>query len=189
MSDSPDVPKSDHMPAPRLHRRIFHVLTTAALALMALGLDREVMIIITGSLTGVAVALEVGRWRFSALNGWFQARFGVLMKQSESSAVLGSTYMAAASLIVFLFFDKELAILALLYIAVGDPLAGTLGKRFGRIKIGSKSVEGTLAFAWGRGRWGVGWSQADWKCRTGWRWVGRESGPWWNSCPHLSMII
>ncbi len=151
MSDSPDVPKSDHMPAPRLHRRVFHVVTTSAVALMALGLDREVMIVITGLLTGVAVALEVGRWRFSALNGWFQARFGVLMKQSESSQVLGSTYMAAASLIVFLFFDKELAILALLYIAVGDPLAGVVGKRYGRVRIGSKSVEGTLAFAVGAG--------------------------------------
>ena len=156
MSDSPDVPKSDPKPAPRLHRRIFHVLTTAALALMALGLDREVMIIITGSLTGVAVALEISRWRLPALNGWFQARFAVLMKQSESSQVLGSTYMAAASLIVFLFFEKEVAILALLYIAVGDPLAGTLGKRFGRIKIGSKSLEGTLAFAVGAGAVGCG---------------------------------
>ena len=156
MSDSPDVPKSDPMPAPRLHRRVFHVVTTSAVALMALGLDREVMIIITGSLTGVAVALEIGRWRFSALNGWFQARFGVLMKQSESSAVLGSTYMAAASLIVYLFFEKELAILALMYIAVGDPLAGVLGKRFGRVKIGSKSVEGTVAFAMGAGAVGCG---------------------------------
>ena len=156
MSDSPDVPKSDPKPAPRLHRRIFHVLTTAALALMALGLDREVMIIITGSLTGVAVALEISRWRLPALNGWFQARFAVLMKQSESSQVLGSTYMAAASLIVFLFFDKELAILALLYIAVGDPLAGVVGKRYGRVKIGSKSVEGTVAFAVGAGVVGCG---------------------------------
>ena len=151
MSDSPDAQILDSKPAPRLHRRIFHVLTTAALALIALGLDREVMIIITGSLTGFAIALEVGRWRLPALNGWFQARFGVLMKQSESSQVLGSTYMAAASLIVFLFFERELAILALLYIAVGDPLAGVLGKRYGRVKIGSKSVEGTLAFAVGAG--------------------------------------
>ena len=156
MPDSPDVPKSDPMPAPRLHRRVFHVVTTAAVALMALGLEREVMIIISGSLTAVAVALELSRRRFPALNGWFQARFGVLMKESESSQVLGSTYMAAASLIVFLFFEKELAILALLYIAVGDPLAGTLGKRFGRVKIGSKSVEGTLAFAVGAGGVGCG---------------------------------
>ena len=151
MSDSPDAQILDSKPAPRLHRRVFHVLTTAALALIALGLDREVMIIITGSLTGVAIALEVGRWRLPALNGWFQSRFRVLMKQSESSQVLGSTYMAAASLIVFLLFEKELAILALLYIAVGDPLAGVLGKRYGRVKIGSKSVEGTLAFAVGAG--------------------------------------
>ena len=146
----------DPKPAPRLHRRVFHLLTTAALPFMALLLEREVMIAITASATGFTIALELARRRFPKLNDWFLARFSVLLKQSESSAVLGSTYMAAASLIVFLFFEKEVAILALLYIAVGDPLAGTLGKRFGRIKIGSKSLEGPWPSPSGRGRWGVG---------------------------------
>ena len=118
---------------------------------MAFGLEREVMIIITGSLTGIAIALELVRRRFPMVNGWFLSQAAVLLKESESREILGSTYMAAASLIVFLFFDKDLAILALAYIAVGDPLAGVVGKRYGRVKIGSKSVEGTVAFAVGAG--------------------------------------
>ena len=100
------------------------------------------------------MALELARRRFAGVNEWFMSQTSVLLKESESSRVLGSTYMAAASLIVFLFFDKEVAILALMYIAVGDPLAGVVGKRYGRVKVGSKSVEGTLAFAVGAG--GVG---------------------------------
>ena len=118
---------------------------------MALGLEREVMIIITASLTGATVALEVARRRFAWLNEWFMSQTSALLKESEASRVLGSTYMAAASLIVFLFFDKEIAMLALMYIAVGDPLAGVVGKRYGRVKVGSKSVEGTVAFAVGAG--------------------------------------
>ncbi len=148
------MPDADSTPGPRIHRRIFHVVTTAAVALMALGLEREVMIAISASLTGTAIVLELSRRRFPRLNEWFMAQTSVLLKESESSRVLGSTYMAAASLIVFLFFDKEIAILALMYIAVGDPLAGVVGKRYGRVKVGSKSVEGTLAFAVGAG--GVG---------------------------------
>ena len=148
------LPDTDAMPGPRLHRRIFHVVTTSAVALMALGLEREVMIAITGTLSGIAIALEISRRRFPRLNDWFLSQTAVLLKESESSRVLGSTYMAAASFLVFLFFDKELAILALMYIAVGDPLAGMIGKRYGRVKIGSKSVEGMLAFAVGAG--GVG---------------------------------
>lgn len=118
---------------------------------MALGLEREVMIAITGGLSSIAIALEITRRRFPRLNDWFLSQTAVLLKESESSRVLGSTYMAVASLLVFLFFDKELAILALMYIAVGDPLAGVVGNRYGRVKIGSKSVEGTLAFAVGAG--------------------------------------
>ena len=148
------MPTSDTKPGPRIHRRIFHVVTTAVVALMALGLEREVMIIITGSLTGITIVLELSRRRFPRLNEWFMSQTSVLLKESESSRVLGSTYMAVASPIVFLFLDKELAILALMYIAVGDPLAGVVGKRYGRVRIGSKSVEGTVAFAVGAG--GVG---------------------------------
>ena len=148
------MPAADANPGPKIHRRVFHVVTTAAVALMALGLEREVMIAITGTLTGIAIALELSRRRFPRLNDWFISNTAVLLKESESSRVLGSTYMAVASLLVFLFFDKELAILALMYIAVGDPLAGVVGKRYGRVKIGSKSVEGTVAFAVGAG--GVG---------------------------------
>ena len=118
---------------------------------MALGLEREVMIAITGTLTGITIVLELSRRRFPWLNEWFMSQTSVLLKESESSRVLGSTYMAAASLLVFLFFDKEVAILALMYIAVGDPLAGVVGKRYGRVRIGSKSVEGTVAFAVGAG--------------------------------------
>lgn len=145
---------SDPEPGPRIYRRLFHVVTTAAVALIALGLEREVMVAITASLTGAAVALELARRRFAGLNEWFMSRTSVLLKESESSRVLGSAYMAAAGLLVFLFFDKDLAILALLYIAVGDPLAGVVGKRYGRVRIGRKSLEGTLAFAVGAG--GVG---------------------------------
>lgn len=145
---------SDGKSGPRIHRRLFHVTTTGAVALVALGLEREMMIAITASLTGVTVGLEVARRSFGGLNEWFVSRTSVLLKESESSHALGSTYMAAASLLVFLFFDKELAILALIYIAVGDPMAGVVGRRYGRVKIGRKSLEGTLAFAVGAG--GVG---------------------------------
>ena len=145
------MPTTDSKPAPRIHRRVFHVVTTSAVALMALGLEREVMIIITASLTGTAIALELLRRRFPRLNDWFLSQVSVLTKESERSQILGSTYMAAASLIIFLFLEKEVAILALLYIGVGDPIAGIVGKRFGRLRIGSKSVEGTLAFAVGAG--------------------------------------
>ena len=146
----------DPKPAPRLHRRVFHLLATAALPLMALGLDREVMIAIAGAGTGLSIALELARRRFPQFNDWFLARFSVLLKESESSRVLGSTYMTASSLIAFLAFDKEIAILALLFAAAGDPLAGTVGRRFGRLRIGRKSVEGTAAFAAGAGAVGCG---------------------------------
>ena len=85
----PPMPAANAKPGPRIHRRIFHVVTTAAVALMALGLEREVMIIITASLTGATVALEVARRRFAWLNEWFMSQTSALLKESEVESGAG----------------------------------------------------------------------------------------------------
>ena len=109
------------------------------------------MIAITGAGLGVTVALEIARRRSQRFNRWFVRRFSVLLKESESKAVLGSTWMLVSAFFVFFIFGREAAIAALLFIAVGDPIAGIVGRRYGRLRVGRKTLEGTAAFALGAG--------------------------------------
>jgi glycerol-3-phosphate acyltransferase PlsY len=44
-------------------------------------------------------------------------------------------------------FHRDIAILTLLYLIIGDGLAAIIGRRYGRRKIFDKSLEGSLAFA------------------------------------------
>ena len=69
-----------------------------------------------------------------------------MFKPSETTKVTGATYMLLGTLVVFLFFDKIIAVSALLFLSIGDPLAAIVGSKFGRLRIGKKSIEGSITF-------------------------------------------
>lgn len=48
--------------------------------------------------------------------------------------------------LVFLLFGRETAVVSVVVLAVGDAFASIVGMKYGRIRIGSKSLEGTFAF-------------------------------------------
>ncbi|MCH7996578.1 MAG: hypothetical protein IIB11_02225, partial [Chloroflexi bacterium] len=139
----------------RVERRLFHIVAGSLFPLLALVLPQWIIILLAATGTGASIILEVSRRRSRRVNDWFTSRFSVLLKESESSQTLGSTYLLAATLLAFLLFDRDVAVLALLFLAVGDPLAALVGQRYGRARIRKKSVEGSLAFMAGAAL--VGW--------------------------------
>ena len=71
-----------------------------------------------------------------------------MLRQTESQALSAATFWLIASFLVILVFDKNIAILALLFLAFGDGFAAIVGKHYGKTPLaGGKTVEGTLAFA------------------------------------------
>ena len=57
----------------------------------------------------------------------------------------GATWVVTGAFVTVAIFPKEIAILALLFMGLGDTVAGLIGSHFGRIKIWNKTLEGTLA--------------------------------------------
>jgi len=139
----------------RVERRLFHIVAGSLFPLLALVVPQWIIILAAATGTGVSIVLEISRHRSRRVNDWFTNRFSVLLKESESSQILGSTYLLAATLLAFLLFDRDVAVLALLFLAVGDPMAALVGERYGRARIIKKSVEGSLAFVAGAAL--VGW--------------------------------
>ena len=139
----------------RVERRLFHIVAGSLFPLLALVVPQWIIILLAVTGTGASIILEVSRRRSRRVNDWFTSRFSVLLKESESSQILGSTYLLAATLLAFLLFDRDVAVLALLFLAVGDPMAALVGERYGRARIRKKSVEGSLAFMAGAAL--VGW--------------------------------
>ena len=72
--------------------------------------------------------------------------FGPVMRQHESKAFSGLSYLLLGGILLLAFFERHVITLSLLFLAIGDPLASYVGIRFGRDRIlGNKTLQGTLA--------------------------------------------
>jgi dolichol kinase len=78
--------------------------------------------------------------RFMGLN------FGFLLRPRESKSFSGATTIILAGLLVYSFYDVKVASASMVIIVIGDIFAALIGRRFGRIRVFSKTIEGTLAF-------------------------------------------
>ncbi|PIU23761.1 MAG: hypothetical protein CO103_01570 [Chloroflexi bacterium CG_4_9_14_3_um_filter_45_9] len=78
------------------------------------------------------LAFELLRLRIPALNRRFSTCFRALLREKEASTLTASFYILAAATIVFTFCHHNIAIMALTFLAVGDPAAGIVGGKWGR---------------------------------------------------------
>ena len=85
--------------------------------------------------------------RFTTRKGdeLFWRHLGFLAGDREKKGPATSLYYALSLLICAILFPKEAVLGAIVCIALGDPVAMIIGKKFGRIRLKRKSIEGSLA--------------------------------------------
>ena len=93
------------------------------------------------------IVMETARFRFPAVQKIFQICFGVFLREEEKNRTTGSTYIIGAAFICSVIFYKEphIAFMTLTLFILGDGIAAIVGLSIGRIKIGKKTLEGSLA--------------------------------------------
>ena len=94
----------------------------------------------------ISLGLDLIRLRIAGLNRLFVRWLAPLLKQDEDLKITGASYMLAAALIAFLVFDQQIAVLALLFLALGDPAAALVGSKTPGPRLYDKSPGGTAAF-------------------------------------------
>jgi len=104
------------------------------------------MVVVLASLTGLAVLVEAARLRAPGLNGMLVRWLRPLLKETEVRRLTGATYIAFSALVAFLVFDESVAIVALFFLSIGDPVAAIVGSRVGGVRIWGKSPVGSVAF-------------------------------------------
>ena len=57
----------------------------------------------------------------------------------------GATWVFIGSTLTIAIFPKEIAVISLVYMSLGDTIAGLVGRKFGKVKFYNKTIEGTLA--------------------------------------------
>ena len=139
-------------------RRLSHLSAASVIPLLGLAIGYEYALGMAIIGAAALVGGEISRFFIPSVNAWFIESLGMLLKPGEErKEVTAATYLAVTSLVLLLLFDVEIASLALLFLTFGDPLAGIIGKRFGRLRwnrwfkkgmaaASGKSIEGALAF-------------------------------------------
>jgi dolichol kinase len=76
---------------------------------------------------------------------YYQRIFGALTRSSEAERFTGASFVFLGALSAVVLFPATVAILAMLFMSLGDTAAALVGIRYGRLRIGNKTLEGTAA--------------------------------------------
>ncbi len=112
-----------------------------------LGLSKVQMLYIMLPITALMILIDLSR-----LRGWrFWTNFaeplvgGMVRSHEKDGDFTGATYILTSVCCTVALFARPIAVAALAFIIVGDTLAAIIGRKFGRLRFGRKSVEGSLA--------------------------------------------
>ncbi len=132
-----------------LLRKIWHMGMGLSMALIYLG---GMPVITALSILGAALAIawtnEVTRLRNPQWNMKMVRFWGPIMRSSEVNRMSGVPSYLASALVAVAIFPKPVAVVSILYLACGDPIASLFGILYGDRGLryaNGKSLIGTLA--------------------------------------------
>ena len=129
-----------------LFRKLYR-LTGLVFPLIYFFSDKRTALFWLSLITLLFLILEISRFLFPQFNRQIFKNLKVILKQQErQSRILGTTYFLFGSLLTVILFAKPVAITALLFLVFGDAASAVVGIKWGRVKIGKKTLEGGLAF-------------------------------------------
>ncbi|QTA89766.1 diacylglycerol/polyprenol kinase family protein [Desulfonema magnum] len=137
---------------PEINRKLFHLfalLLPAGIFYLPKIFDIHDLIpaaILIFLLFSIA-AIEILRFNFPKTNEIFQSCFAFMLRKEEDQKITGSTYLIGSALICSILFRKvpHISFMSLTLFILGDAVAALVGQSMGKIKIGKKSLEGSLA--------------------------------------------
>jgi dolichol kinase len=126
-------------------RKLVH-LGSAAFPIAYWLTDKPLMLRVLIPLAIFAVVAEALRHTWPGFRTFIDKCLGRVLRSAEAHTLTGATYVTLGALLSIVLFDKPIAITVLLFLSVSDALASLVGIRFGRVRIGGKSLEGSAAF-------------------------------------------
>jgi dolichol kinase len=132
-----------------LVRKLIHLISLS-IPIIYYFIPRSTAILILGILTGLALFIDLGRYVSPSIGTVFYNFFGFLLRKHEVDTskrnLNGATYVLMSALICVIIFPKIIFVSAFSVLIISDSIAALVGRKFGKTKFLSKSLEGTIAF-------------------------------------------
>lgn len=96
-------------------------------------------------LAAAMILFELARLYLPWGRALYKKFFGYVTRPHEYDRPSGAPYVFVGYLLAAILYTPAVAILAMLFTSIGDTAAALIGQRYGKIRIGTKTLEGTLA--------------------------------------------
>lgn len=135
-------------------RKVFHVLTSSVVPLLywflpfyaSLEGSRVFVLLLLLSALTLFSLFDGARLLSPILNRLVMKRLSCLIRETEKKKVTGATFTCLSFLVVVFFFSREVAVVAMLFLTLGDTAAEIVGKNWGSRKYHGRSLEGMAGF-------------------------------------------
>ena len=142
-------PRLTHRTELHLARKVWHMGMGMVIVMIYLaGLPRYIGVALLGTVLAFSFTVEMIRLRNPRINDSVMKFWGPIMRSCETDRLSGVPFYIASCMIAVAIFPKEIAILSILYLAIGDPIASLMGISFGQNSwklANGKSLVGTVS--------------------------------------------
>jgi dolichol kinase len=127
-------------------RKFYHIVGGLGLLSLYYILGRDRALLFYATFFVIVLALDLMRLKMPAVNRLIFTKFRGFIRTNEEHRLTGTApYVLGVAATLYLY-RTDLATLAICFLAFGDVAATTIGERYGKTKIGDKSLEGSTAF-------------------------------------------
>ncbi len=144
MEDKQKIPLKNE-----IYRKLIH-LFAIVIPIIYLFISKPLMILLSGLFMLSMIELDVLKQKYKGVANIYNKYLGDVLRYSEKDfkkrKFTGGTYLSIGAFITVLFFEKNIAISAMIIMIVSDSFSAIVGKSIGKIKIFQKTLEGTLVF-------------------------------------------
>ncbi len=128
-----------------LARAVIHASLGVIIVLAVFILGKDLVAALLAAAATVFFVAEWFRFRSQVFNRWLMTQFVVFVREEEVRQLTGATYYLVGTGLTIAFFPVHVAVTAVLFLALGDPIATLVGKSWGKRQFWRKSLEGNLA--------------------------------------------
>jgi len=129
-----------------LGRKLYHVLGGLGLLSLWFALGRPRAFYAYAAILAAVLLFDAVRFCSPGFNAWAMANLRGFLRPGEERKLNGTPPYICGVALTLLLFPEPAAVAGILFLVVGDVSATTVGERWGRHKVGAKSLEGTVAF-------------------------------------------
>ena len=129
-----------------IQRKLFHLVSVLAIFMCLIFFEPALNWTLYLILGVPALAVDILRQNHHRLNRAALKVMAPILRKTEIRDLSGSSYAVLGVGLAYFLFPTPISQLAVLFLAVGDPIASYFGLLFGRHRlIGRKSLEGSMA--------------------------------------------